>query len=280
MMPMAETPPIFLNNPLVIGRENTGSEPLFRTMTNVNFQPMRPLLYLVIIISFFLSADGPAFAQTGCVTIQCHAGFTEKKPTHPVEAQCSSCHIDSEDTHAKGGEHPPVLHENMCVSCHDKVLAHRNLHSPVTKSSCHLCHDPHGDMARKLLPEGYSDKPFINYDDQAYKLCFTCHKRDLLMFPDTSYSTGFRNGTTNLHYLHVNKSNRGRSCKLCHEIHGAEQPKMMADRVAFGNWRMPVNFRMTENGGSCSPGCHETRHYDRSKARPVQRESQALEDNK
>ncbi|MEW6290918.1 MAG: cytochrome c3 family protein [Thermodesulfobacteriota bacterium] len=230
---------------------------------------MRPLFFSMIIIALVVSA-GRAIAQTGCVTDQCHAGFTENKQTHPAEAQCLACHIDSEDKHAKGGAPPPpALQEDMCVSCHDGVLGRRHMHSPVTRSGCHLCHDPHGDMARKLLPAGYSDKPFINYDAEAYKFCFSCHKRDLLMFPDTSYSTRFRNGTSNLHYLHVNKANRGRSCKLCHETHGAEQPKMMADRVSFGNWRMPVNFRMTENGGSCSPGCHATRQYDRQ-ARPAQ----------
>lgn len=239
---------------------------------------MRPLFFSMILIFIFLSAGFRALAQTGCVTAQCHAGFAEKRQTHPAQKQCSSCHLDSEDQHAKGGEKPPALREDICVSCHDKVLAHRYLHSPVTKSSCHLCHDPHGDMARKLLPEGYSAKPFINYDPEAYKLCFSCHKRDLLMFPDTSYSTGFRNGTVNLHYLHVNKAIRGRSCKLCHAMHGTEEPKMMADAVSFGNWRMPVNFRMTENGGSCSPGCHETRQYDR-KARPMPPEGRQTENN-
>lgn len=240
---------------------------------------MRPLFFTIIILVFFLAAGFRALAQTGCVTAQCHGGFTEKRQTHPAQKQCASCHLDPENQHAaKGGEHPPALHEDMCVSCHDTVLGHRYPHSPVSKSGCHLCHDPHGDMARKLLPEGYSAKPFINYDAGAYRLCFSCHKRDLLMFPDTSYSTGFRNGAANLHYLHVNKANRGRSCKLCHEMHGAEQPKMMADTVSFGNWRMPVNFRMTENGGSCSPGCHETRQYDR-KARPGQPVSRNMENN-
>jgi predicted CXXCH cytochrome family protein len=223
---------------------------------------MRSLFSTIFLLAFFLWT-GLAAARAGCVTSQCHAGFTEKRPTHPAEAECSSCHLDPEDKHAGGGGEPPALHEDMCVACHDTVLAHRYPHSPVTRSSCHLCHDPHGDMARKLLPAGYSDKTFINYSDEAYRLCFSCHKRDLLMFPDTSYSTGFRHGTVNLHYLHVNKANRGRSCKLCHEMHGAEQPKMMAAAVSFGNWRMPVNFRITENGGSCSPGCHETRQYDR-----------------
>jgi predicted CXXCH cytochrome family protein len=208
------------------------------------------------------ASAGYAAAQQGCVTAECHAGFTEKKTTHPADTACAACHLDSEEKHARGGE-PPALQEKMCVSCHETILDHRYPHSPVTATTCHLCHDPHGDMGNMLLAAGYSTRQFVDYTPEAYKLCFSCHKRDLLMFPDTSYSTGFRNGTGNLHYRHVNKNSRGRSCKLCHGVHGAEQPHLMADAVSFGNWRMPVNFIKTENGGSCAPGCHEPRQYDR-----------------
>ena len=218
-------------------------------------------LFLAIVL-VLLAPAGYAAAQQGCVTAECHVGFTESKTTHPAETACTTCHPDNEEKHSRGGE-PPALQEKMCVSCHETILAHRYSHSPVTETTCHLCHDPHGDMQNMLLPAGYSARQFIDYSAEAYKLCFSCHKRDLLMFPDTSYSTEFRHGTANLHYRHVNKSSRGRSCKLCHGVHGAEQSHLMADTVSFGNWRMPVNFIKTENGGSCAPGCHEPRQYDR-----------------
>ncbi|MBI5559120.1 MAG: cytochrome c3 family protein [Deltaproteobacteria bacterium] len=223
---------------------------------------MKVVKILPIILAALLLA-GHSVARAACVTADCHAGLAGKS-IHPGETpDCGACHIDTEDKHAKGDKAPPALKGGMCASCHDDVLKYQYLHSPVTAKNCHLCHNPHGDLERKLLPAGYSDQLFINYDKESYKLCFSCHKRDLLMFPDTSYSTEFRNGMVNLHYLHVNKTNRGRSCKLCHGMHGADQPKLMADRVSFGNWRMPVGFAKTETGGSCAPGCHEPRLYDR-----------------
>jgi len=61
----------------------------------------------------------------------------------------------------------------------------------------------------------------------------------------------------------VNDKVKGRSCKLCHELHGSAKPKMMAVSVPFGTWSLPLKFVKTETGGSCSPGCHETKSYDR-----------------
>ncbi|OKY76078.1 MAG: hypothetical protein BM485_05405 [Desulfobulbaceae bacterium DB1] len=218
-------------------------------------------------------------AQPACVTEACHSGFQDKTAMHPEGKGCADCHLEVADDHGAGGK-KPVLLEDMCASCHEDVFRHRIMHSPVTNTSCRLCHNPHGDMGKKLLPDTYSTELFINYDENAYKLCFSCHKRDLLMFPDTSYSTGFRNGIHNLHYLHVNKPNRGRSCKLCHGIHGAEQEKLMADAVSFGDWRMPVAFRKTESGGSCAPGCHQPRQYDRNARGEVGQGQAAPNENK
>jgi hypothetical protein len=35
--------------------------------------------------------------------------------------------------------------------------------------------------------------------------------------------------------------------------------------VPFGAWYLPLNFQKTENGGSCLPGCHKLKKYDRVK---------------
>ena len=99
-----------------------------------------------------------------------------------------------------------------------------------------------------------------------FALCFTCHKRDLLQYPDTSFATDFRDGERNLHYLHVNNKQKGRSCVLCHDLHGGSKPKLIADSVPFGKWRLPLKFVKTETGGSCSPGCHKPQSYDRKSA--------------
>ncbi len=101
------------------------------------------------------------------------------------------------------------------------------------------------------------------YTDTAYALCFTCHDRDLLRYPDTSFATGFRDGERNLHFLHVNNAQKGRSCALCHELHGGTNDVLIAESVTFGSWQLPLKFVKSDNGGSCAPGCHRPAVYDR-----------------
>jgi hypothetical protein len=33
--------------------------------------------------------------------------------------------------------------------------------------------------------------------------------------------------------------------------------------VAFGQWKIPIQFTATDMGGSCAAGCHRARSYDR-----------------
>jgi len=75
---------------------------------------------------------------------------------------------------------------------------------------------------------------------------------------ETDEATGFRNGERNLHWVHVNKKTKGRTCRTCHEVHASKRPRLVAESVPFGKrgWRLPLNFEKTETGGSCQPGCH------------------------
>jgi len=43
--------------------------------------------------------------------------------------------------------------------------------------------------------------------------------------PETRTLTNFRDGARNLHFLHVNKAVRGRTCRACHEVHASKQPR-------------------------------------------------------
>jgi len=36
--------------------------------------------------------------------------------------------------------------------------------------------------------------------------------------------------------------------------------------VPFGAWDMPINFEVQPDGGSCAPGCHDPRSYNRVQA--------------
>ncbi len=76
----------------------------------------------------------------------------------------------------------------------------------------------------------------------------------------TESATDFRNGDTNLHFLHVNKE-KGRTCRACHDTHGSNRPKHVTEGVPFGSWEIPINFQETPKGGSCAPGCHAERDY-------------------
>jgi predicted CXXCH cytochrome family protein len=158
--------------------------------------------------------------------------------------------------------------KDTCLSCHKNVVNPQAtvVHAPVAKGECHACHDPHGAANAKLLTAQFPARPYVPYTDGEYALCFTCHKRDLLMYPDTSFATGFRNGERNLHFVHVNNKQKGRSCALCHDMHATVQPKLVADSVPFGAWRLPIKFTKTENGGSCAPGCHKPASYDRKRS--------------
>jgi hypothetical protein len=78
--------------------------------------------------------------------------------------------------------------------------------------------------------------------------------------------TNFRDGDRNLHFLHVNKEKRGRTCRACHEVHASAYPLQLREKVPYGKWMMPLNYKKRESGGSCHPGCHELEAYDRDAA--------------
>ena len=81
----------------------------------------------------------------------------------------------------------------------------------------------------------------------------------------TTTLTDFRTGDLNLHYVHVNRKKKGRSCRACHETHAASKEKQIRDSVPFGpgGWELPIGFEKTNSGGSCAPGCHRPYAYDR-----------------
>lgn len=231
-----------------------------------------------------LSTEGEALC------FQCHPQISEKlagpnKVHAPLKTDkgCASCH----SPHAGNNEKllPSKQEIELCLECHKNVIrsSMKVLHGPIKAGSCTPCHDPHGSPHRKLLAKEFPAEAYVPYNDKEYELCFSCHKRDLLRFPETSFATGFRDGDRNLHYLHVNKKENGRNCRLCHNPHGSENPVLIAQSVAFGQWQLPLKFTKTDTGGSCSPGCHKTFNYDRKtagKAPEVRKQSESKEKQK
>ncbi len=205
------------------------------------------------------------FTSSGQGCLKCHPKVVDYDFLHaPIAAgDCTACH----DPHGnKDSHYIQNTTKLICYKCHQPMIKSTDIyqHGPVAEDKCELCHAQHGSFFPNLLKDNFAPDFFNDYQKGTYKFCFRCHKIDLLMFPKTSYNTGFRDGKKNLHFLHVNRPSRGMSCKLCHRTHAAGLPKLMAQQAIFGDWQMPINYKMTENGGSCSPGCHKAKSYNRT----------------
>ncbi len=189
---------------------------------------------------------------------------------------CATCH----DSHASPAEHllTKSTPGEICLSCHGKeieaagrkimnVVAHLSAnphqHGPVAAGDCTACHSAHGSSHAALASKAYPAGFYSAFADDAYKLCFECHEAAAFESAETEDATEFRNGTRNLHYLHVNKSAKGRTCRACHDPHASKNDKHIVESVPFGKWNIPIHFRQTPQGGSCEPGCHRPYRYDR-----------------
>lgn len=204
------------------------------------------------------------FTTDNTPCLDCHQKVTAEARLHPPVAagDCKVCH----SPHAK--DTTTLLKKSgleLCNECHLPVLTGEEpfLHGDIKTGGCLACHLPHGSPYPQLLKDNYSTAYYNDYDSNHYKLCFRCHKIDLLLYPKTSYNTDFRDGKNNLHFIHVNKQLKGLACKNCHVTHAGFKEKLMMDAVRFGTWQMPINFSTTANGGSCAPGCHTPESYDR-----------------
>jgi predicted CXXCH cytochrome family protein len=197
-----------------------------------------------------------------------HSPVTEKR-------SCMNCH----DPHLAQADRLLVSEEwDLCLKCHDESIkigqyelerigpllaANPNHHGPLQNKECSECHQPHGSAHFRLLTDEYPEKVLVPFMKSKYELCFRCHEPTLVTEERTETLTGFRDGNHNLHFAHVNKLPTGRACRLCHLAHASTLPKHIGVTVRFGSWDMPLRFSKTENGGSCSPGCHSVKKYER-----------------
>jgi len=189
---------------------------------------------------------------------------------------CLKCHTPHASTVKYGLKAAPMT---LCMSCHDKPvdlskdkvlkafsseIANRKfLHGPVAQKDCKGCHISHGSEYFRLLVKEYPPQFYAPFSKDNYDLCFSCHPDSLVLTKETANLTDFRNGRLNLHYLHVNKAERGRTCRSCHETHASNLPKHVSETVPYGKWDLPIGFTKSETGGTCKPGCHVPASYDR-----------------
>ncbi len=192
-----------------------------------------------------------------------------------TEDECLGCH----SPHASNTE--PMLRKpqrELCLDCHDEPLKagdgwvkdmaawlkkHEVWHKPIEENDCTGCHRPHGSRHYRLLKKPFPESFYSSFEASKYGLCFSCHEQTIVTARSTRSLTNFRDGSRNLHFLHVNRKKRGRTCRACHEVHASDHALHVRDRVPYGRWLMPINFKKTEDGGSCAPGCHVQRIYSR-----------------
>lgn len=216
-----------------------------------------------------------------CTT--CHADIRkaafDAKYKHSAVTEgraCVNCHT------AHGGNLSKLLKDQpitICMKCHSKDITQPGgevvhsvaeitqpgmyLHGPLKEGGCGGCHNVHGSDVSRLLAKPYPEQFYASFKVDDYGLCFTCHSKDLATQKDTRSLTGFRNGSRNLHSLHVDKESRGRTCRACHSTHASTQPMHVRESVPYGNWTLPISYTPSKTGGSCSPGCHKPLDYDR-----------------
>ena len=168
----------------------------------------------------------------------------------------------------------------LCMTCHakplgvtideilpafiDQIKDKTYLHGPIKEDDCSGCHMTHGSDHFRILAAEYPDEFYASFDEAKYELCFGCHEKTLVRTSTTDDLTDFRNGSQNLHFLHVNKERRGRTCRACHQTHASNQLKHIRESVSYGGWKdLPIVFSKNDTGGLCSPGCHLPKGYDR-----------------
>ncbi len=199
-----------------------------------------------------------------------HAGLKTKR-------KCLACHDPHFSDYAMQLSQKP---QDLCMKCHARAYTDGNRktanmaevltnnlskHGPIRQGDCSGCHDPHGSDNFRILKANFPPLFYSGYNPDNYELCFMCHEKDLARTEFTTTLTSFRNGKQNLHFVHVNKQVKGRTCRACHDAHATNNPRHIRDAVPFGNWGLPIGSSKTETGGACLPGCHQEFKYDRNK---------------
>lgn len=249
-----------------------------------------------------LSARAHANLAEGCIACHReHGGMSAGRLKRQPSDLCLSCHEDVRASIAREPTSPDAqimlesctrCHEphnaslpammkkperDLCMECHAKAVVRadgssvrpanqvsgvEHLHGPVAQGRCGACHTGHGGRHTERTNLASNQTPIGPFDLKNYDQCFACHDRGLVL-DEGERATAFRHGTRNLHKLHVQAGERSRGCGSCHSAHGSNQPRLIAETVAFegSEWNMKMGYNMTPGGGSCSPGCHAPMNY-------------------
>lgn len=217
--------------------------------------------------------------STPNLCLDCHSEFEERATAKSIHTPsfegnaCMQCHNPHASSERKLVNTSDT--NSLCLTCHNKVVNKKdgtrlaNIDKHIKESShihkaveggCTSCHNAHYSERDLLFIENYPRGLYAKGVEDTFSLCFQCHDTELLTAAKTTIATSFRNGEQNLHFLHVNKE-KGRTCNSCHDVHAANNTKLIATTVKFGKWNMPLNFVGNDNGGTCATGCHKEQKY-------------------
>lgn len=217
------------------------------------------------------NAHGAILTERSCVNCHSpHAADHQRLLKNDVSALCFECH--NEEIERDDG--------SRVANIQAIIETGTSLHGPVAQGNCVACHEIHGGDNQSLLVREYSDKLYAPFDESRYALCFGCHDQSLVDDERTTTSSEFRNGDTNLHFVHVHRDKKGRTCSVCHDSHASNRDQHIHDTVPFGpgGWELPIYFQRIGDGGRCASGCHQSLTYSRNSpvSYPPRKEGEGL----
>lgn len=173
-----------------------------------------------------------------------------------------------------------------CKICHSDKYENDFSHSPAKEGLCDVCHivgpehlinKDKKTVFTENFPRSDHNEYFAGDDSKpnTYALCFQCHDAAMLnkeaKTTDTNFRIDLANGEVpiirNLHWQHVTNASGttgaswGRSCRICHNPHGASQEKLINSSI--GPYSTPLIFKASQKGGTCLQSCHSEKTYQR-----------------
>ncbi len=217
----------------------------------------------------------------------CHddpaAGGKKKVHTVVADSGCLDCHNPHSSANPNLTVKPGA---KLCAECHDVPGPDQPVKHTALDDGCSGCHDPHSSVNPNLLLKTYRNEKTVKvYVAKDYDLCFDCHDQTLVTAEggEISSATGFRNGETNLHNVHVIGSmeknkygmiKRGKphACGICHSPHATDQDFVLIRQYDCGEvFCFTLNYTRENDGGFCRVGCHKPLAYSRTgQARTVE----------